>query len=348
MFLQVFNKLQVLNLSNSKCLIKSPNFLQVPHLEILILKGCSSLVEVHESIGYMERLVSLNLEECENLRNLPRSISNLKSLETLNLSGCLKIDELPEELGNMTALSELLADKTSIKQLPFSFGLLKNLKTVSLSGCTRQSSKSWLSCFSSWISPKRSNAITLLPASFSGLCYLKSLNLSDNNLCEGGICIDLGSLSSLQELNLSRNNFRNLPHGIDRLPKLRSLMLDRCTSLQSISELPTSLEVLLADDCTSMERLSILSNKKSSSSFYLGNCCKLVEIQGLESLKSLPTFYMEGCNNLANDSRKNLLQVLSLSLSLLLLEEWSNNLIHTFLSVYTLEIDCSFSSLMTL
>jgi Leucine-rich repeat (LRR) protein len=244
LFLQVFNKLQVLNLSNSKYLIKSPNFLQVPHLEILILKGCSSLVEVHESIGYMERLVSLNLEGCENLRNLPRSISNLKSLETLNLSGCLKLDELPEELGNMTALSELFADKTSIKQLPFSFGLLKNLKTVSLSGCKGQSSKSWLSRFSSWISPKSSNAITLLPASFSSLCYLKSLNLSDNNLGEGGIHIDLGSLSSLQKLDLSRNNFHNLPHGIGRLPKLRSLNLNQCTSLQSIPELPTSLEEL--------------------------------------------------------------------------------------------------------
>jgi Leucine-rich repeat (LRR) protein len=306
--------LQVLNLSNSKYLIKSPNFLQVPHLEILILKGCSSLVEVHESIGYMERLVSLNLKECENLRNLPRSISNLKSLETLNLSGCLKIDELPEELGNMTALSELLADETSIKQLPFSFGLLKNLKTVSLSGCKGKSSKSWLSHFSSWISPKSSNAITLLPTSFSSLCYLKSLNLRDCNLCEGGIRIDLGSLSSLQELDLSRNNFHNLPHGIGCLPKLRSLCLNQCTSLQSIPELPTSLVMLFADYCTSMKRLSILSNMKSLQKIFLGNCRRLVEIQGLESLQSSPAIYMEGCNNLANDSRKNLLQVLSLSL----------------------------------
>ena len=298
----------------------------------------------------MERLVSLNLEECENLRNLPRSISNLKSLETLHLSGCLKIDELPEEIGNMTALVELLADKTSIKQLPFSFGRLKNLKTVSLSGCKGPSSKSWLSRFSSWILPKSSNAITLLPASFSGLCYLESLNLSDCNLCEGGIRIDLGSLSSLQELDLSENNFPNLPHGIGRLPKLRSLNLNQCTSLQSIPELPKSLEMLSADECTSMERLSISSNMKSLENFYLGNCHRLVEIQGLESLQSSPTFFMEGCNNLANDSRKNLLQVLSLSLSLslLLLEEWSNNLIHTFLSVYTLEIYSNFSSLITL
>ena len=274
------------------------------------------MVEVHESIGYMERLVLLNLEGCENLKNLPRSISNLKSLEALNLSGCLKLDALPEEMGNMTALSELLADKTSIKQLPFSFGLLKNLKTVSLSGCKGQSSKSWLSRFSSWISPKSSNARTLLPTSFSGLCNLKRLNLSDNNFCEDGIHIDLGCLSSLQNLDLSRTNFHNLPHGIGRLPKLRSLQLYGCTSLQSISELPPSLEFLAADGCTSMERLSISSNMKSLENFYLGNCHRLVEIQGLENLQSSPTFYMEGCNNLANDSRKILLQVLSLSLSL--------------------------------
>jgi Leucine-rich repeat (LRR) protein len=332
--------LQVLNLSNSKYLIKSPNFLQVPHLEILILKGCSRLVEVHESIGYMERLVSLNLEGCENLRYLPRSISNLKSLETLNLCGCLKLDALPEEMGNMTALSEFLAEKTSIKQLPFSFGLLKNLKTVSLSGCKGQSSKSWLSRFSSWISPKSSNAITLLqtsfssfcylkslnlssnaitmlPTSFSGLCYLKSLNLSDCNLCEGGICTDLGSLSSLFELDLSRNNFHKLPHGIGRLPKLVFLYLNHCTSLQSISELPSSLEVLDAKYCTSLETLVIAKDPSRLifCHFYLGNWQRLVEFQGLKSLPTFRTFAMEGCNNQANNSRKNLIQVLSLSLT---------------------------------
>jgi Leucine-rich repeat (LRR) protein len=285
-------------------------------LEILILEGCASLVEVHESIGHLEKLVLLNLEGCKNMRNLPSSISNLKSLKILNLSGCLKLDELPEELGNMTALSELLADKTAIKKLPSSFGLLRNLKTVSLFGCKGKSSKSWMSRFSSWILPKGSNAINLLPSSVSGLCYLTRLVLSDCNLSEGGIPIDLGSLSSLKTLNLSRNNFHNLPRCIGRLPKLNALWLSKCTSLQSITELPTSLRSLIADGCTSMERLSIQSIQKSSPFFSLARCHKLVEIQGLESLESTPSIHMEGCYNLANDFRKSLLQVLSLSLSL--------------------------------
>jgi hypothetical protein len=112
LFWQILNRLKVLNLKNSKFLTKIPSFSQVPILEILILEGCTSLVEIHESIGNLKRLVLLNLEGCQNLRNLPGSISNLKSLQIINLSGCLKVDKLSEQLENMMALKELHADKT--------------------------------------------------------------------------------------------------------------------------------------------------------------------------------------------------------------------------------------------
>jgi Leucine-rich repeat (LRR) protein len=247
LFWQKLNRLKVLNLKNSKFLTKIPNFSQVPILEILILEGCTSLVELHESIGNLKRLVLLNLEGCRNLRNLPGSTSNLTSLQILNLSGCLKLDKLPELLENMMALKELHADKTSITQLPASIGLLKNLETVSLFGCKRQSSKSLLSRFSSWISPKSSNPTNC------GLCSLTKLNLNDCNLSEDGFPIDLGCLSSLENLDIGRNNFFILPHCIGRLPKLTTLCLSGCASLQSILELPTSLMHLCARDCNLSE-----------------------------------------------------------------------------------------------
>jgi Leucine-rich repeat (LRR) protein len=294
-----------------------PNFSQVPILEILMLEGCTSLVELHKSIGNLKRLVLLNLEGCQNLRNLPGSISNLKSLQILNLSGCLKLDRLPEQLGNMMALKELHADKTAITQLPASFGLLKNLETVSLSGCKGQSSKSLLSRLSSWISPKSSNPTHLLPASISGLCSLTRLNLNDCNLSEDGFPIDLGCLSSLEDLDIGGNNFRILPHCIGRLPKLTHLKLRECTSLQSISKLPSSLTHLNASDCTSIETLPDMSNLKSSRVLDFENCQKLVEIQGgLESLDITPTIYLENCNNLAYNFRRSLLSQVSLSLYL--------------------------------
>jgi len=277
------------------------------------------LVKLHESIGNLKKLMLLNLEGCQNLRDLPRSTCNLQSLQTLNLCGCSKLAKLPKQFENMMALTELNADKTAIMQLPASFGLLKNLKTLSLSGRKGQASKSWLSRFSSWISRKSSNPTHLLPASLSGLWSLRKLVLSECNLSEDGIPIDLGCLSSLEELDLARNNFRNLPHCISQLPKLRTLWLTKCTSLQSISELPTSLTSLHATDCTSIETLSYLSNLKSPPTFFLTNCQKLVEIQGLESLEFGPLIHMEQCNNLACDFRRSVLQVsLSLFLSLYL------------------------------
>jgi Leucine-rich repeat (LRR) protein len=385
LFWQKLNRLKVLNLKNSKFLTKIPNFSQVPILEILILEGCTSFVELHKSIGNLKRLVLLNLEGCQNLRNLPGSISNLKSLQILNLSGCLKLDRLPEQLGNMMALKELHADKTAITQLPASFGVLKNLETVSLSGCKGQSSKSLLSRFSSWISPKSSNPTHSLSASIYGLCSLtrlKELNLNDCNLSEDGFPIDLGCLSSLENLDIGRNNFLILPHCIGHLPKLTRLYLSGCTSLQSIlelpkslvkldardcnlsedgfpidfgclsslqsleignnnflnlphcigrlpkltrlgvemcksllsvSELPASLQSFSAIGCTSIETLANISNLKSSGVLDFANCSKLVEIQGLESLDSTPTIYLENCNNLAYNFRRSLLSQVSLS-----------------------------------
>jgi Leucine-rich repeat (LRR) protein len=127
-----------------------------------------------------------------------------------------------------------------------------------------------------------------------GLCSLTELNLSDCNLFEDGIPIDIGSLSSLKFLDLSRNNFRRLPHCIARLPKLDSLRLDECTSLQSISELPASLSFLHACGCSSLQRVPDMPNQE----------------------RLLTYFNMENCDSLEYDFRKSLLQVLSLSLSL--------------------------------
>ncbi|XP_035541451.1 disease resistance protein RUN1-like [Juglans regia] len=304
----ILQKLKILNLSYSKNLTKSPCFIQVPHLEMLIFEGCTSLVEVHESIGHLERLVLLNLEGCKNLKNLPRSIPNLVSLETLNLTGCLKLDKLPEQLGNMIALRELLADRTAIKQLPSSVGLLKNLKIVSLSACEGEPSNSWFSCFSLWMSPKSSICSSLLPASISALCFLQRLVLRQCNLSEDGFPVNLGSLFFLRDLDLSRNDFRYLPYCISQLPKVLYLYLNECSTLQSISGLPANVRVVYANDCTSVERLSLLSNVESRCFFFLKNCHKLVEIEGLESLETSSVIHMEGCNNLAYDFRNSLLQ----------------------------------------
>ncbi|KAG5224245.1 TMV resistance protein [Salix suchowensis] len=94
----------------------------------------------------------------------------------------------------------------------------------------------------------------MLPASFTSFSSLKELDLSNPGLSDAISSIDLGSLSYLENLNLSGNGFFNLPSGISRLPKLLSFTVERCKNLLSISELPSSVLYLSINDCTSIER----------------------------------------------------------------------------------------------
>ncbi|KAL7205674.1 hypothetical protein ACSBR2_018576 [Camellia fascicularis] len=91
--------LKFLNLRHSHGLVKTPDFSQLPNLERLILKDCTGLFRIHESIGNLKSLVLLNVKDCKNLRTLPRNIAMLKSLEKLIVSGCSKLDTLPLNMG---------------------------------------------------------------------------------------------------------------------------------------------------------------------------------------------------------------------------------------------------------
>ncbi|KAJ4963156.1 hypothetical protein NE237_023095 [Protea cynaroides] len=247
--------LEVLNLSHCRFLTSTPDFRGLPNLERLIFDGCTNLVEVHQSIGHLGKIVFLNLKDCKSLWNLPSSISKLKSLENFIVSSCSKVEKLPDGLGNMDCLKELLADGTAIKQLPSSIRLLKNLRTLSLCGY-KGSSKSWVSFFWSLVPPRKiPDSSTQLVASFSGLCSLKRLLLEDCSLSEGAIPSDIGTLCSLEELDLSHNNFCSLPPSISSVSRLQTFKLSNCTKLQSLPKLPVTLKRLYAESCTSMETL---------------------------------------------------------------------------------------------
>nr|XP_034930743.1 disease resistance protein RUN1-like [Populus alba] len=284
------NNLKVIDLSNSRFFAKTPNFSGLPSLERLILENCGSLAEIHQSVGKLKNLVFLNLKGCGRLEKLPESIFELKSLETMNLLGCTSLKKLPEKLGNMKVLKDLLLDGTGVDNLPSSIGILKKLKNLDSEELVIKQQP-------------------FLPPSFSGLSSLTTLDISNRYLSNNDISINMGSLSSLQDLNLAANDFSELPSGIGHLAKLEKLDLSDCRNLLFISEIPSSLRALVARDCGSLEKVSIQS--KTAPDLLLGGCGKLAEIQGLESVENKPVIRMENCNNLSNNFKEILLQVLS-------------------------------------
>ncbi|XP_042490575.1 disease resistance protein RUN1-like [Macadamia integrifolia] len=127
-------KLKDLNLSNSPYLISTPDFSELPNLEKLILNGCKSLVEVHESIGSLKKLVNLDLGNCNILKNLPSGISALASLETLDISHCSTLSKLPTGVSFCSKLETLsVSNCPRLKSLPL---LPSSLRSLYASSCS--------------------------------------------------------------------------------------------------------------------------------------------------------------------------------------------------------------------
>ncbi|KAL0002286.1 hypothetical protein SO802_016067 [Lithocarpus litseifolius] len=312
---KLLNKLEVLNLSHSHDLTRTPDFSRLPNLKKLILKDCTSLFEVHQSIGDLDKLVLVNLKGCKNLRSLPRSLCKVKSLESLILSDCSNIDNLADNLGEMEYLTTLRIDNTAIRTVPSTINRLKNLKHFSLHGCKGSQPKTLSSYFSSLISPSKiPKSVNILLDSVQGLSSLKELCLSDCDLLDDTIPKGLGSLCALQSLNLQGNKFHALPSSLGGLPRLRRLNLDYCRELQSIPDLPTSLNSLHARNCTALERMPNVSKISSMETLFLTNCHKLVEIPGLDKmLKYFGILHMEGCNNITSTFKQSILQECTMS-----------------------------------
>ncbi|XP_034926970.1 TMV resistance protein N-like [Populus alba] len=277
---KIFDKLKILNLSHSQHLIKTPD-LHSSSLEKLILKGCSSLVKVHQSIKNLTGLVFLNLEGCWRLKNLPESIGNVKSLKTLNISGCSQLEKLPEHMGDMESLTELLADGIENEQFLSSIGQLKHVRRLSLCGC-RSAPPS-----SSLISAGVLNWKRWLPTPFIERLSMKHLNLSNCGLTDRATnCVDFSGLSALEYLNLDGNKFSSLPSGLGFLPKLSDLHVQKCKYLVSIPDLPSSLYYLFASYCKSLKRVRIPSEPKELLFIRLDDNYSLEEFQGIENLSN--------------------------------------------------------------
>ncbi|KAL4293198.1 hypothetical protein HN51_043672 [Arachis hypogaea] len=96
--------LKRMDLSNSRNLTTTPNFVRCQGLVRLDLSGCTNLTEVHDSIQLLSKLDYLSLRNCSSLPIPDFGINcQLVSLRTLLLSGCNFRHRRPD----LTRLSKL-------------------------------------------------------------------------------------------------------------------------------------------------------------------------------------------------------------------------------------------------
>ncbi|KAK4278795.1 hypothetical protein QN277_016594 [Acacia crassicarpa] len=239
-------KLKFIDLSCCDSFIETPDFSRVPCLEHLYLRECRSLVKVHPSLGELKELVIVDLSGCVNLEILPGKLET-NSLIKLDLGWCSKLAMLPEFGKGMEKLSYLDVNETDITRLPESFGSLTGLRRLNLSLVHRR-----ICNLDDFLKIHVTREISSLK-----VMQLTELYLSGCGLNDGSIPDDFGSLSSLIVLDLSCNNFVNLPTAcFSSLFRLLFLSLDCCDELESLPRLPPRLIQLIASHCESMKPLS--------------------------------------------------------------------------------------------
>ncbi|KAM5551841.1 hypothetical protein ABKV19_026612 [Rosa sericea] len=173
-----FDKLKFIKLCHSQNIVEIPDLAGVQNLETLDLEGCSHLVRIHRSLGFLKKLIVLNLKDCKSLKSLPSRIE-MESLETLILSNCSKVKKIPELVGNMERLSVLYLDETAIEELPVSIERLTGLVTLNLSNCRN---------------------LVCLPRTISKLKSVENLNLS-GCLKLGNHQVNVGEMDCFEEMS---------------------------------------------------------------------------------------------------------------------------------------------------
>ncbi|XP_062027383.1 TMV resistance protein N-like [Rosa rugosa] len=225
-----WSMLRLINLSGSQHLMSTPDFTEVPDLEKLVLQDCTRLVEIHPSIGFLTKLISLNMRNCKSIESIP-PFTTLESLQKLRLSFCSGLKKFPEIEGNMKSLLKLHLDGTSIEELspsierltglallnltdcknllhlPHTIGCVTSLKSLFLTGCSKIDEI-----------PENLNGMKCLETLAIGGTSIRELSfiLGMKNLkyisCQGCTCLApesckvLASLSNLIELDLSYCN----------------------------------------------------------------------------------------------------------------------------------------------
>ncbi|XP_030958296.1 disease resistance-like protein DSC1 [Quercus lobata] len=232
-----------------------------PNIKKLDLRDCRRLVNVPDSVGYLDKLESWDLWNCRELQTLPSCIV-MKSLKHLNLYQCIKFKRFPHIPQEMENLKFLSLGRTAIRELPPSIGNLTGLERLDIGSyfysCQLPSSiyklqqLRMLFLFGNVKFPKdmrigRQVAACNSYGGFSRSCFPKLNFLKKLTSCftHSEKCL----LSGSKDLNLGEN--------IIRFNRLNYLVIQDSKFLKKIPKLSESIRQVDATNCISLNSESL-------------------------------------------------------------------------------------------
>ncbi len=336
--LQNLQNLTIMDFSNCEFLTEVPDLSKMPNLEELTLDNCTNLVEVHHSVGFLDKLKVLRFVECSNLRSFPRSLK-LRSLVVLMLEDCSGLENFPEIECKMEGLEYIGLRNTPIKELPSSVEYLIGLKELNLDGCENlmnlpssiqqlqhlkrlhlndcsklvkfsKNAEDDIQSMPSIVSTKESEVsssaeLSIINDGSSSMVFpaLRVLGTGNCVLSDSDFFTTLDCFSTMEQLDLSGSSFVSLPSCMGGFLGLRCLKLDDCKQLQEILVLPPKMEEVYASGCISLERFSEVSKR------FQFNTCELPALEWIDLSRCHKLL-----ENIGNDAENLILSQVFLSL----------------------------------
>ncbi|KOM54619.1 hypothetical protein LR48_Vigan10g051100 [Vigna angularis] len=228
--LQKSKVLSQLIFTGCKNIREIPDVSGSPNLTELCVDDCMNLIQIDDSVGFLDKLLRFSAKGCTKLRIVPHGIK-LTSLEYLCLRDCRSLAVFPEILAPMEKLKFVDLEGTAIENLPLSFNNLKGLQSIHLNRCKRLENNAL------------SNIIQMLPNFFP---FLKTLRLRNSNLSILPECIQECHFLELLDLCYCKQlrEIRGLPPNID------DFLAYNCKSLEAHSSTLNSLLSRAIDSST--------------------------------------------------------------------------------------------------
>lgn len=133
-FMQGCQNLSVMKFDSCELITQIPDVSCLPNLTEMTFSGCENLVEVHDSVGFLDKLRILRGDNCPKLRTFPTIKGT--SLEILDLSYCPILQSFPKVLREAKNMTHLSLDDTDL-EFPSSTQNLTGIGSIGMQSCRR-------------------------------------------------------------------------------------------------------------------------------------------------------------------------------------------------------------------
>ena len=243
----------------------------IPNIKSLDLSSCKNLVEVHDSVGRLDKLETLSLDDCAKLRILPSCLM-MESLRYFSLQRCSSLKKFPNISREMKSLNTLYMTGTAISELPLSFENLTELK-----GLWFGNNLGVVHFLSSIYKLQHIERLVI----YGDVIFLKDMEIDRQPQCNSneGFSNVFPSLKSLRlsnfkirskidfilticwsptlvSLTVDGSNVVTLPESISRFERLDYLRIENCNEFRDIPRLPQSIRYVDLSNCDSLDSSS--------------------------------------------------------------------------------------------